>query len=471
MDSPTDQRFAGTSGELDEMAIGRKVEIARLLDADRRTQRRLILERRRAEARQRRNRLLAGLAIAVAGSGVFVVVSSLGASQSHADPVAPHLLANHALASSYVVPGRAPTFAWPAAGSGAVAVLGEGLVGASPGEHAVPIASLTKMMTAFVVLNDHPISLGEEGPKFTMTAADVASWVRASQTDESNAPVRLGEVLTEHQLLEALLLPSADNIADYLAAWDGGSMARFVKKMNVAAKSLGLESTHYADASGIDPGSRSTAANQAILAAKLMENPVVRSIVSHPALPFPVAGTIYNFNPALGIDGIVGIKSGFTSHALGCLAIGAYKSVAGHAVMVVTVSLGQPDALYGAARMDENLLDQAAKKLVLYRPLRSGTSVGTVVSAAGSQSVVVADPSPAIVGFSGLTLRSSYLPASRNLARGGQIQLSTPYGVVARASVVAAPAKAIAPPTVATTLPSTVPTTVPTTLPVMTPTS
>ena len=70
-------------------------------------------------------------------------------------------------------------------------------------------------------------------------------------------------MLTEHQLLEALLVPSADNIADYLATWDAGSIAGFVAKMNATARQLHLRSTHYADASGVNPSSRSTAADQA----------------------------------------------------------------------------------------------------------------------------------------------------------------------------------------------------------------
>ena len=53
----------------------------------------------------------------------------------------------------------------------------------------MPIASLTKMMTAYIVLRDHPFALGTDGPSFTMTQADVNAWVRASQTGESNVPV------------------------------------------------------------------------------------------------------------------------------------------------------------------------------------------------------------------------------------------------------------------------------------------
>ena len=107
-----------------------------------------------------------------------------------------------------------------------------------------------------------------------------------------------------------------------------------------------------------------------------MENPVVRSIVSHPSLAFPVAGTIVNYNPALGADGIIGVKSGFTSEALGCLATAAFRSVAGQSVLVVAVSLGQPGGLWGAGSADEGLLSglgRAARSASTSRSRRSSS--------------------------------------------------------------------------------------------------
>src|ERR1022692_2129589 len=103
-----------------------------------------------------------------------------------------------------------------------------------------------------------------------MTAADHAAWIRDVEEGDSSLEVVAGERLTERQLLEGLMIPSACNIADYLARWDAGSVAAFVRKMNATATALGLRHTHYADASGLrhthyadasglSPGSRSTA--------------------------------------------------------------------------------------------------------------------------------------------------------------------------------------------------------------------
>ena len=93
----------------------------------------------------------------------------------------------------------------------------------------MPIASLTKMMTAYVVLRDHPLrppgSGRTPGVRSPSRPADVAEFDDDAGSDESNVPVQVGEVLTERQLLEGLLIHSANNIAYTLAVWDAGSRA------------------------------------------------------------------------------------------------------------------------------------------------------------------------------------------------------------------------------------------------------
>ncbi len=74
-------------------------------------------------------------------------------------------------------------------------------------------------------------------------------------------------------MLGGLLVHSADNYADLLATWDAGSMPAFVAKMNAAAARLGMDHSHFADASGVDPGSQSTASDLLKVAALDMANP------------------------------------------------------------------------------------------------------------------------------------------------------------------------------------------------------
>jgi D-alanyl-D-alanine carboxypeptidase (penicillin-binding protein 5/6) len=97
-----------------------------------------------------------------------------------------------------------------------------------------------------------------------------------------------------------------------------GSPARFVDLMNQSAASMGFVGTHYVDTSGYDPGSVSTALDQGLLAQRLMKSPLVRSIVGQTSVTLPVAGTVGSYTPYVGIDHVIGVKSGRTLAAGGC---------------------------------------------------------------------------------------------------------------------------------------------------------
>jgi serine-type D-Ala-D-Ala carboxypeptidase (penicillin-binding protein 5/6) len=105
----------------------------------------------------------------------------------------------------------------------------------------VPIASVAKLMTAYVILQDHPLSAGASGPDITVQPSEAAAYPAQSRDGDALVPVAAGEAISERRALEALLLPSADNMARILARWTG---------------------TSYTDASGLDSSSTSTAARQ-----------------------------------------------------------------------------------------------------------------------------------------------------------------------------------------------------------------
>lgn len=236
------------------------------------------------------------------------------------------------------------------------------------------------MMTALVILHDHPLVPEQPGPLFLITNDDVTTYKDDIAEGDSTLRVVAGEQLSEYQLLEGLLVPSGDNIASLLAAWDAGSSAAFVDKMNAMTRTLGLTATHYGDPSGLSTLSRSTAADQALVAAQAMANPVIAAIVSHPQLAFPVTGTITNYNPALGVDGIIGIKSGWTFEAKSCLVTAAYRSVNHQQnVLIVSVTLGQPGGLVNPAHVDEALLTATTAALSSYRIVASDATVATLL--------------------------------------------------------------------------------------------
>jgi serine-type D-Ala-D-Ala carboxypeptidase (penicillin-binding protein 5/6) len=239
-------------------------------------------------------------------------------------------------------PGEAlPSTVWPAHGQAAVQI-GQSQVQAGPNQHAAAIASVAKVMTAYLVLRDHPLGPGQDGPTITLTDADVADTDRRRRQQESVVSIAAGEQLTERQALQALLLPSANNIAAVLARWDAGSTNRFVARMNATARSLGMTHTRYTDPSGYDDATVSTAADQVRLVDRAMRLPVFASIVATPSATLPVAGTVHNTNRLLGHNGFVGVKTGSTDAAGGCFAFRAIRWIDGKRTTITGVVLGQP---------------------------------------------------------------------------------------------------------------------------------
>lgn len=248
-------------------------------------------------------------------------------------------------ASSPLGEARQPRL--PENGASIVAATGLGVIGSAGDTEPRPIASITKMMTAYVILQDHPLSPNETGPVIELTTADEERWLEMVAQDQSSLPVYAGQRLTQLQLLQGLLVPSANNYAEILAAWDAGSIADFVDRMNQEAEALDMADTTYTDTSGFSPATVSTAADQLILARAAMRDPVFASIVRTEEIAIPGVGTVSSVNLLLGVDGIVGIKTGFTEQAGGNLAFAAIRDVAGQQVDLYGVVLGQGDGIDG----------------------------------------------------------------------------------------------------------------------------
>ena len=259
--------------------------------------------------------------------------------------VAMQLPLQHQLATSHVmltstVTSSSPPLAWPTIGSAALDIPALGVVQGFR-DRVVPIASLTKMMTAWVTLQKLPLALGASGPCLVVTPDEVIAYQREKSFDESAALVVAGERLCELDLLNGLLVHSAGNYAELLATLVGGSLNNFVAQMNTSAASLGLTKTHYDDVSGFSSLSVSTALNQAKLAVLLMQSPLVRSIVDQTTVKLPVAGVVNSFTPLVGVDNVVGVKSGRTDAAGGCDVMAMTFIQGGQTRIIYAVVLGQ----------------------------------------------------------------------------------------------------------------------------------
>lgn len=354
------------------------------------------------------------------------------------------------LATTVQLPGNSPLPDWPSSGEAALTVQGVGSLGTSgvSSEGARPIASLAKIMTAYLTLREHPLTAGSDGFTITITAAQAQAYAADVAADQSTVAVRAGEQLTERQLLEALLIPSADNVAQILAVYDAGSEQSFVARMNAQAKSLGMTRTTYADASGFDPATVSTASDQLRILQQAMKLPVFRQIVAMPSAELPVAGTVTNYNPLIA-DGYDG-KTGSDSEAGGCLAFFKSVTVAGRHLTVAGVVLGQGSGsttsviLGAAADAAENLVASARSALRVYRVVRVNAPVLTATSADKSSVRPVAAGSLSVIGWGGLRERLNVTTRTvkTSLAKGqlvGRVSLAgtlpTPAGARASTAV------------------------------------
>lgn len=249
---------------------------------------------------------------------------------------------------------------WPSYGQASIGAVGYGVLGKKGEQKALPTASVAKVMTALAVLKQRPLKVGEQGPTITITQDDVDEYYRTIAMDGSNVPVQLGEEITQYEALQALLLPSANNMAYTLVKWAYGSEENYLRFVNNFAKSLGMENTNFDDASGYSPKTKSTSADLVKLAVNAMDNPVIAEIASQQEATIPVAGRIYNVNMLLGRNGIVGVKTGNTEEAGGCFMAAAVREIGGKKIIAVSVIMGAPNlatALRDSVPLVNSVLD------------------------------------------------------------------------------------------------------------------
>jgi len=210
-----------------------------------------------------------------------------------------------------------------------------------------PIASLTKMMTALLVVDrarpDSRVLITKQALAYTGSGVGV---------------LPRGKRIKVETMLYGLLLPSGNDAAIALAQRISGTVPRFVASMNAQARELGLSCTRFSTPSGIlDVGNHSCAIDLAVLTRAVLDRPRLARIVRHRriVLPFPIKGGklfLFNNNPLLrlGYPGTVGVKTGFTFAAGRCLVAAARR----HGRRLGVVLLHSPDP----AGQAERLLDR-----------------------------------------------------------------------------------------------------------------
>lgn len=231
--------------------------------------------------------------------------------------------------------------AWPAGGAGAIGAVGyDGVLGSSGDQGSVPIASITKMVTALVILQAKPLTGDDPGPTITFTDADIDIYYQAVAENGSVAPVVSGMELTQREAFETMLLPSANNYSVSLAVWAFGSVDAYLAAATEFLAANGLTGTTVADTSGISAQSKSTPADLVAIGKLVVADPVLASIVAMPTAEIPTVGTVTNTNKLLGVNGVDGIKTGTTDEAGACLLFAVDVPVGDSTVTLVGVVLG-----------------------------------------------------------------------------------------------------------------------------------
>ena len=294
-------------------------------------ERRLRRAEREAQARRRRRRRRTQYCLLVVGLGIATLLAFMA--QGAAGPVT-----RPAHAAGRRGPSSAAALKTPAARTGYGVSFASGRVNARfklpmrsgmlfdvrtgrvlwerDPQAELPIASLTKMMTALVVVEHAP-----PGAHVLVTRAAV----HFSGSGVGLLP--LGKWVRLETMLYGLMLPSGNDAAIALAQRIAGGEGRFIAMMNARAREMGLRCTHFTSESGIvDQGNYSCATDLAIMAHAVLDQPrLARIVASRSAvLPFPIKGGklwLYNNNPLLrlGYPGTDGVKTGYTVAAGPCL--------------------------------------------------------------------------------------------------------------------------------------------------------
>jgi D-alanyl-D-alanine carboxypeptidase (penicillin-binding protein 5/6) len=333
---------------------------------------------------------------------LLLVVAGVAA-WSYLRPI-PSVAASGSVPASEVIAGTPPVLPWPARGSAAVSAQNLGFIATSGTEQVIPAASVAKVMTALLILEDKHLNKDEQGPTITLTNVDVQAYYADIAGNQSVLEVRVGEQITELQLLQGMLIPSANNFAEALARWDAGSIDVFVAKMNARAAELKLTQSRFADPSGADPGTVSTPTDLMALGIAAMKQEVFAQIVAMGQAQLPVVGIVFSTNHVLGQSGIFGMKTGSGFSTGANFLFGATITVDGKPIVVYGCVMGQPN-MEAAFATTKALIASLQSTLHIRQVITRNQTMATYMTAWGAQSDLVSRVDVNVLAWPGMVLR------------------------------------------------------------------
>ncbi|WP_417506706.1 D-alanyl-D-alanine carboxypeptidase family protein [Microbacterium sp.] len=288
--------------------------------------------------------------------------------------------------------------------SGADEYLGEGASGiwsSSGTGDPLPIASITKLITALVILDAVPLASADDpGPTITFSKADHDLYDRYYVQGATIAPMPTGTSMSLHDALAAMLIPSASNYAEALSSRIFGSQNAFLGATRDWLSAHGLTGTTITEPTGISPRNTSTTADLLAIGKLAAANPTIAQIVATPSISLPGAGQLHNTNGLLGTSGITGLKTGTLGHGTYSLLYTATLVVGTAEPLAVTgVILGGPtrESVNGSVLAT---LDSIRTGFHEVPVATTGHEVGTISTPWGSTAQLVIGEDAAIFTWS-----------------------------------------------------------------------
>lgn len=209
-------------------------------------------------------------------------------------------------------------------------------------DRTMPIASLTKLATVLICLEQAPAD-ENGGPEYTVGPehAEIIDRVLTQDGVVIDAPE--GLTLDTRQLLEVILLPSANNYAIAYAEWVFGSQKAFVEAAAEWTERNGLSTLSIAEPSGLSPRNEASAADVVRLGRLALDHPLVAEVVAEPWADIPGIGPIENSNPLIGEQGVIGLKTGTLAAAGYNLAAARSENIDGRELVSISAVLDRSD--------------------------------------------------------------------------------------------------------------------------------
>lgn len=214
----------------------------------------------------------------------------------------------------------AATIALPVEGSAAISVSGadeylgavaSGIWMASGSAEPRPIASISKLITALVILDAKPLADADDpGPTIAFDEADRDLFDKYYVQGVTVAEMPRGTTMSLHDALATMLIPSASNYAEAVSTWAFGSQSAFVSAARSWLAENGLSGTTIVEPTGLSPRNTSTPTDMITIGKLAAADPTIAQIAATPSITLPGPGTMTNTNGLLGTSGITGLKTG-----------------------------------------------------------------------------------------------------------------------------------------------------------------